>query len=171
MPATLLRGRPRANTHKPDISRWGNLRAGSRKPYSLWGLPYPWCAWARGMIAALPLSVLLIDDDPSFRMLARRAIAGDGMSVIGEADTAREGAKAARDLQPDVMLIDVGLPDGDGITLAHELSALPWGPRVVLTSVDPDAASPDEVERSGASGFIAKHDLLGRGLRLLKHGC
>lgn len=171
MPATLLRGRPRANTHKPDISRWGNLRAGSRKPYSLWGLPYPWCAWARGMIAALPLSVLLIDDDPSFRMLARRAIAGDGMSVIGEADTAREGAKAARDLQPDVMLVDVGLPDCDGITLAHELSALPWGPRVVLTSVDPDAASPDEVERSGASGFIAKHDLLGRGLRLLKHGC
>lgn len=171
MHATLLRGRPRANTRKPDISRWGNLRAGSRKPYSLWGLPYPWCAWARGMIAALPLSVLIIDDDPSFRILARRAIAGDGMSVIGEADTAREGAKAARDLQPDVMLVDVGLPDCDGITLAHELSALPWGPRVVLTSVDPDAASPDEVERSGASGFVAKHDLLGRGLRLLKHGC
>ena len=170
MHATLLRGRPRANTRKPDISRWGNLRAGSRKPYSLWGLPYPWCAWARGMLAALPLSVLIIDDDPSFRILARRAIAGDGMSVIGEADTAREGAKAARDLQPDVMLVDVGLPDCDGITLAHELSALPWGPRVVLTSVDPDAASPDEVERSGASGFFSKHDLLGRGLKLLKHG-
>ena len=168
MPATLLRRRPRANTRRPDIGRWGNLRAGSRKPYSLWGLPYPRCAWARGIIAALSLSVLLIDDDPSFRMLARRAIAGDGMSVIGEADTAREGAKAARDLQPDVMLVDVGLPDCDGITLAHELSALPWGPRVVLTSVDPDAASPDEVERSGASGFITKHDLLGSGLKLLK---
>ena len=168
MPATLLRGRPRANTRTPEISRWGNLRARSRKPYSLWGLPYPRCAWARGMIAALPLSVLLIDDDPSFRMLARRAIAGTGMSVIGEADTAREGAKAARDLQPDVMLVDVGLPDCDGITLAHELSALPWGPRVILTSVDPDAASPDEVERSGASGFIPKHDLPGRGLKLLK---
>lgn len=168
MPATLLRGRPRANTRTPEISRWGNLRAGSRKPYSLWGLPYPGWAWARGMIATLPHSVLLIDDDPSFRMLARRAIAGNGMSVVGEADTAREGAKAARDLQPDVILVDVGLPDCDGITLAHELSALPWGPRVVLTSVDPDAASPDEVERSGASGFIPKHDLLGPGLKLLK---
>ena len=167
MPATLLRGRPRANTRTPEISRWGNLRAGSRKPYSLWGLPYPGWAWARGMIATLPHSVLLIDDDPSFRMLARRAIAGNGMSVVGEADTAREGAKAARDLQPDVILVDVGLPDCDGVTLAHELSALPWGPRVVLTSVDPDAASPDEVERSGASGFIPKHDLPA-GLKLLK---
>ena len=134
------------------------------------GFALPPVGVGAAIIAALSLSVLLIDDDPSFRTLARRAIAGNGMSVIGEADTARGGAKAARDLQPDVMLVDVGLPDCDGITLAHELSALPWGPRVVLTSVDADAASPDEVERSGASGFITKHDLLGRGLKLLRHG-
>jgi DNA-binding NarL/FixJ family response regulator len=123
------------------------------------------------MIAAMPLSVLLIDDDPGFRVLARRAIATTGMSVIGEAGTAEAGATAARDLKPDVMLVDVGLPDGDGITLAHQLSALPWGPRVVLTSVDPDAASPDEVTRSGAAGFIPKHDLPGRGLKMLQNGC
>jgi DNA-binding NarL/FixJ family response regulator len=115
--------------------------------------------------------VLLIDDDPAFRVLARRAIAGTEMSVIGEAGTALAGATAARDLKPDVMLVDVGLPDGDGITLAHELSALPWGPRIVLTSVDPDAASADEVARSGAAGFIPKHDLPGRGLSMLKDGC
>jgi DNA-binding NarL/FixJ family response regulator len=57
-------------------------------------------------------------------MLARRATAGHEMSVIGEDDTARESAKAARDLQPGVMLVDVGLPDCDGITPAHELSAV-----------------------------------------------
>jgi len=73
-------------------------------------------------------------------------------------------------LRPDVLLVDVGLPDGDGIALAHQLSALPWGPRVVLTSVDPDAASPDQVKRSGACGFIPKHDLAGPGLKLLKDG-
>ena len=122
------------------------------------------------MIAAVPISVLIIDDDPGFRVLARRAIAGTGMSVIGEAGTAHAGVTAARDLKPDVMLVDVGLPDGDGITLAHELTALPWGPRVVLTSVDPDAASPDEVERSGASGFVPKHDLPGRGVKMLEDG-
>jgi DNA-binding NarL/FixJ family response regulator len=118
----------------------------------------------------VPISVLLIDDDPGFRLLARRAIAGTPMSVIGEADTAASGASAARDLKPDVMLVDVGLPDSDGITLARELSALPWGPRVILTSVDPDAASPAEVERSGALAFIPKHDLPGRGLKLLQDG-
>jgi DNA-binding NarL/FixJ family response regulator len=118
----------------------------------------------------MPLSVLLIDDDPGFRKLARRTIAGTRLSVIGEAGTAAAGATAARDLRPDVVLLDVGLPDGDGITLAGELSALPWGPRIVLTSVDPDAASPDEVDRSGAQGFVPKHDLPGRGLDLMQNG-
>ena len=88
--------------------------------------------------------------------------------MVGEADTAAAGARAARALKPEVVLVDVGLPDSDGIALAHELSALPWRPRVVLTSVDPDAASPDDVERSGAHGFVPKHDLPGRGLELLQ---
>jgi DNA-binding NarL/FixJ family response regulator len=92
------------------------------------------------------------------------------MIVVGEADTAEAGASAARDLKPDVMFIDVGLPDGDGIALAHELSALPWGPRIVLTSVDPDAASPDDVERSGAAGFISKYDWSRRGIQLMQDG-
>ena len=92
------------------------------------------------------------------------------MIVVGEAGTAEAGASAARDLKPDVMLVDVGLPDGDGITLAHELSGLPWGPRIVPTSVEPDAASPDDVERSGAAGFIPKDELFGRGLPLMQNG-
>jgi DNA-binding NarL/FixJ family response regulator len=115
-------------------------------------------------------SVLLIDDDPAFRALARRTLAGTLLSVIGEASTAAEGVTAVRELKPDVILLDVGLPDGDGIELARELSALPWGPRVVLTSVDSDAASADEVLRSGAQGFVPKHDLPGLGLELLQDG-
>jgi DNA-binding NarL/FixJ family response regulator len=119
------------------------------------------------MIAPMPITVLLIDDDPGFRMLARRALAGTQMVVVGEADTAAGGARAARELKPDVMLVDVGLPDGDGIALAQELSTLPWSPRIVLTSVDPDAASAEVVQSSGAVGFVPKHDLPGRGLELL----
>jgi DNA-binding NarL/FixJ family response regulator len=122
------------------------------------------------MIGSVPPSVLLIDDDPAFRRLARRTLAGTPMSVVGEAGTAAAGASAVRELKPDVVLMDVGLPDGDGIALARELSALPWRPRIVLTSVDPDAASPEEVERSGASGFVPKHELPGRGLQLLLDG-
>jgi DNA-binding NarL/FixJ family response regulator len=66
---------------------------------------------------------------------------------------------AALELRPDAALVDVGLPDGDGIALAGTLSALPWRPRVVLTSTDADAASPDDVLRSGAGSFVPKADL------------
>lgn len=119
------------------------------------------------MIAPVAGSILLIDDDPAFRRLARQTLSGSGLTVVGEAATAAEGSSAARNLKPEIMLVDVGLPDGDGITLAGELSALPWGPRVVLTSVDPDAASPEEVRQSGASGFVPKQDLPGSGLDML----
>jgi DNA-binding NarL/FixJ family response regulator len=111
-------------------------------------------------------SVLLIDDDPAFRRLARRVLSATGLAVIGEADTVASGLAAALDLRPDALLVDVGLPDGDGTDLARELSALPWRPLVVLTSVDPDAASPEEVRRSGAQGFVAKDELPGAGLQL-----
>ena len=119
------------------------------------------------MIAPVTGSVLLIDDDPAFRRLARQTLSGSGLTVVGEAATAAAGISAARSLEPEIMLVDVGLPDGDGISLAGELSALPWGPRVVLTSVDPDAASPEEVRKSGAIGFVPKQDLPGSGLDML----
>ena len=119
------------------------------------------------MIAPVTGSVLLIDDDPAFRRLARQTLSGSGLTVVGEAATAAAGSAAARSLEPEIMLVDVGLPDGDGISLARELSALPWAPRVVLTSVDPDAASPEEVRKSGAIGFVPKQDLPGSGLDML----
>jgi DNA-binding NarL/FixJ family response regulator len=119
------------------------------------------------MIAPMGSSILLIDDDPAFRRLARQTLTGTGLTVVGEADTAAAGSSAARSLKPEIVLLDVGLPDLDGISLAGELSALPWGPRIVLTSVDPDAASAEDVRRSGASGFVPKQDLPGSGLAML----
>jgi DNA-binding NarL/FixJ family response regulator len=111
------------------------------------------------MIATTSGSVLVVDDDPVFRSLARRTLVGDGLVVVGEADSVATAMVAARALRPDAVLVDVGLPDGDGVSLACELTALPWRPRVVLTSTDPDAASPDAVRASGAAAFVAKHDL------------
>ena len=112
-------------------------------------------------------ALLIIDDDPAFRALARRVLSGTGLGVVGEADTAAAGLAAAVELRPEVVLVDVGLPDGDGIVLARDLAALPWGPRVVLTSVDADAATSEDVRESGAHGFAPKDDLPGAGLRLL----
>jgi DNA-binding NarL/FixJ family response regulator len=112
-------------------------------------------------------SVVLIDDDPTFRELARRVLSATGFSVVGEGDSVATGLAAAVALQPEALLVDVGLPDGDGIDLARQLVALPWQPLVVLTSVDPDAASADDVRRSGANGFAPKDQLPGAGLELL----
>jgi DNA-binding NarL/FixJ family response regulator len=115
-------------------------------------------------------SVLLVDDDPAFRQLARRMLTAAGLSVIGEADTVAAAMVAARELRPDSALVDVGLPDGDGITLAGELTALPFPPRIILTSTDVDAAGPDDVLRSGAAGFVPKADLPTVALRNLLAG-
>jgi DNA-binding NarL/FixJ family response regulator len=87
--------------------------------------------------------------------------------VVGEADSCASGLESTAELHPQAVLVDVGLPDGNGIVLARRLAALPWRPRVVLTSVDPEAATPEEVRWSGATGFAPKDELPGAGLRLL----
>jgi DNA-binding NarL/FixJ family response regulator len=112
-------------------------------------------------------SVVVIDDDASFRKLAREALSSLGMAVVGEAGSCASGLERIAAVHPQAVLVDVGLPDGDGIALAHRIAALPWRPRVVLTSVDPDAATADEVRRSGATGFAPKDELPGLGLELL----
>jgi DNA-binding NarL/FixJ family response regulator len=103
--------------------------------------------------------VLVIDDDPVFRGLARRLLAAEGLAVVGEAHDVATAIAAARDLQPDGALVDVRLGDGDGIALAKELLALASPPRVVLTSAHPDATSTDHVRRWGATGFFPKDQL------------
>jgi two-component system nitrate/nitrite response regulator NarL len=105
-------------------------------------------------------SILVVDDDPEFIVLARRILQSLGLLVTGEARTAAAAIDAAESLRPDAALVDVGLPDGDGLTLARHLTSLPWGLRVVLTSSDPDAASARDVCRSGARAFVPKQDLL-----------
>jgi DNA-binding NarL/FixJ family response regulator len=112
-------------------------------------------------------SVLVVDDDPVFRRLARRMLTGGGFDVVGEADTLAAAMEIVHVVRPEAVLVDVGLPDGDGVTLAEYLAALPWRPRVLLTSTDPDAASPADVRRSGAGGFVAKDELPNAPLRTL----
>ena len=112
-------------------------------------------------------SVLVIDDDAAFRHLARRLLSADGFVVVGEADSVATAIVAAHELRPDAALVDVGLPDGDGITLARELSSLPWRPHIILTSANPDAAGAADVRRSGAHAFVAKDQLPNAQMRRL----
>jgi DNA-binding NarL/FixJ family response regulator len=103
--------------------------------------------------------VLVVDDDAAFRRLASRLLAAFGLVVAGEAETADAAIAAAASLRPDSVLVDVGLPDRDGVSLARDLVSLPWRPRVVLTSTDAEAASVSDVRHSGAEAFVPKDEL------------
>jgi DNA-binding NarL/FixJ family response regulator len=113
-------------------------------------------------------SVLLVDDDPSFLSLATRILAGMGAQVVATADDADGALAAANATRPDAAVIDVGLPDREGIDLAYQLAALPWEPRVVLTSTDSDAGCAiSVVDGRPRLPFIPKEQLANGTLRRL----
>jgi DNA-binding NarL/FixJ family response regulator len=105
------------------------------------------------------VSVLVVDDDARFRGLAARLLTAENLAVVGQAGTVAEANQLMAALRPDAVLVDVGLPDGDGIALARQLAALPWRPRIVLTSSDRDAATHDGALDAGAIAFVAKDEL------------
>jgi two-component system nitrate/nitrite response regulator NarL len=105
------------------------------------------------------ISVLVVDDDARFRGLAERMLTAENLAVVGQAGSVAEATRLVAALQPDAVLVDVGLPDGDGLSLARSLAALPWRPRIVLTSSDRDATTHDGAIAAGAITFVAKDDL------------
>jgi DNA-binding NarL/FixJ family response regulator len=104
-------------------------------------------------------SVLVVDDDPQFRELAARLLAANDLTMVGEADSVAAALAAAARVEPSAVLVDVELPDGDGVALARELVALPWQPRVVPTSIDGDITTTADAQRAGATAFVNKVDL------------
>jgi CheY-like chemotaxis protein len=111
------------------------------------------------MIGSEIRSVLVVDDDPVFRELAGRLLAASGLTVIAEADSVAAALEAVVQRNFSAMLVDVGLPDGDGVTLAGQLAALPWRPRIVLTSTDGDITTTGEARLVGARAFVNKTEL------------
>jgi CheY-like chemotaxis protein len=114
--------------------------------------------------------VIVVDDERAFRATAVHMLERMGLSVVGDVGTVEEAMRAARDLRPQAALVDVSLPDGDGVTLAAALAVLPWRPRVVLTSTDPEATTDESARSAGAVAFIAKENLPGNQLRVLLTG-
>ena len=115
-------------------------------------------------------SVLVVDDDEQFRNLAVRILQSWGHSVVGEAGTVLEANATAARLAPDLVLADIGLPDGDGFALTLDLRALPLPPDVVLISSDADVGNHSAAERVGASGFVPKDEVAGARMRALLAG-
>ena len=112
-------------------------------------------------------TVLIVDDHESFRRTMRLVLEAEGYTVLGEADDGASALRAARDLAPQVVLLDVQLPDIDGFDVAARLTGDAAGPLVVLTSSHDGADFGPLVERSGARGFIPKAELSGERIRAL----
>ena len=105
-------------------------------------------------------TVLIVDDHAAFRALARRVLQADGYDVVGEATDGQTGLDAAGSLQPDVVLLDVRLPDMDGFQVACDLASCCTA-AVIVTSSSDDPLYPGLAVSSGARGFVAKHDVCG----------
>jgi DNA-binding NarL/FixJ family response regulator len=116
-----------------------------------------------------PLSrtLLIVDDHPSFRTTARALLEAEGFDVVGEAEDGAGALEAARRLRPEVVLLDIQLPDIDGFEVAERLTADGRPPTIVLTSSRDAAEFGGLVERSGARGFVPKSELSGAALSAL----
>jgi DNA-binding NarL/FixJ family response regulator len=111
--------------------------------------------------------VLIVDDHPSFRATARAVLEAEGFDVIGEAEDGTSALRTARQLHPDLVLLDVQLPDTDGFAIAAVLTSNGNPPAVVLTSSRDADDFGELVSASGARGFVPKAELSGAALAAL----
>jgi DNA-binding NarL/FixJ family response regulator len=116
------------------------------------------------------MTVLIVDDHPSFRASARMLLQAEGFEVVGEAEDGASALAAIAELRPDVVLLDVQLPDMDGFDVAARVTSNGRGPAIVLVSSRdaPDYGS--RAEETGARAFVPKDRLSGPALTELLEG-
>lgn len=112
-------------------------------------------------------TLLIVDDHAGFRRSAARALAAQGWQVIGHASDGHSGLEAAARLQPDMVLVDVGLPDLSGLDVAAQLRKRHPGIAVVVTSTHDREDYAEVAAASGARGFLSKVELSGSALSAL----
>jgi len=112
-------------------------------------------------------SVLIVDDHARFRRTARRALERDGWMIAGEAEDGAGALRAARALEPDIVLLDVGLPGTSGLEVARRLRAAMPQLVIVVISTHDSADYHELAVANGARGFLPKAELTGAALDAL----
>jgi DNA-binding NarL/FixJ family response regulator len=108
----------------------------------------------------MPVRVLIVDDQEPFRMAARAVVeATDGFEVAGEAETGEDSVQRARELNPDLVLMDVNLPGIDGLEATRQILAEAEGRVVVLlvSTYEAEEYAPRAAE-VGAASYISKSE-------------
>jgi DNA-binding NarL/FixJ family response regulator len=113
-------------------------------------------------------TVLIVDDHEGFRASARTLLELDGFEVVGEAADGASALNLARELKPELVLLDVALPDTSGFEVAERLAGVPS--KVILISSRERRDFGERVRRSGALGFVSKDRLSGAALHALLGG-
>jgi DNA-binding NarL/FixJ family response regulator len=116
---------------------------------------------------AMRRTILIVDDHEAFRESAAALLEAEGFDVVGAAADGDDAVAQAQELQPQVVLLDIQLPDLDGFAVAERLAALPEAPRVVLISSREASAYGHRLREAAARGFITKRELSGRALAAL----
>jgi two-component system, NarL family, response regulator DegU len=101
-------------------------------------------------------TVVLVDDHTMLRQGLRRALEGEGIKVVGEASDGDEGVKVALALKPDVVLMDVSMPNTDGIDATRRLVSADARQRVVMLTMHVDREVIDRAIKAGAVGYLTK---------------
>jgi DNA-binding NarL/FixJ family response regulator len=122
-----------------------------------------------------PLRILIVDDDPLARRVVKEVLREAGLMVVAEARTGREAVELALHYQPDIVLMDVVMPELDGIIATRRIvQALPSQLVIMLTGAgDDDDEIALQALHAGAVGFISKEvdiDALPRALAGLRDG-
>jgi CheY-like chemotaxis protein len=112
-------------------------------------------------------SVLIVDDHPSFRASARRMLEASGYEVVGEAEDGGAALEAVRELRPELVLLDVQLPDIDGFEVAERLRAAGESTAIILTSTRERSDFGEQLTASPTQGFVTKGELTGPALAAL----
>ncbi len=113
---------------------------------------------------AVPLSVLIVDDHDGFRSRAKRALELDGFRVVAEAGDIAEGLATCATANPDLVLLDVHLPDGSGTDAAPQFADAAPGTRVILISTYDEIDMGIAAQQDGVVGFLPKAQLSGKDL-------
>jgi DNA-binding NarL/FixJ family response regulator len=113
--------------------------------------------------------ILVVDDSPIFlEAVASLLSAAEGMEVVGTASSGREALERVPELEPDLVLMDLAMPDINGLEAARRLAILPRRPRVIIMTTHKERAYRAAALSAGADGFLHKPDLEAQLLPLIR---